>query len=230
MIDWLAGWLREIVLVVLFAVVADMLLPTNALQRYIKVVISLFILLTILSPVLTLLRSDFNFTEVDAQLNRWQEPNLQGSSEEKITRDAERLRRANEQQTARWVEERLAEMMTADLIEQGYTEVQEVQAEIELSPSGHAKIRKVEVYLRAESEEDSSKQPQGSAASEPIAQVRPIEPVTIEIRLDDQVQEAKRSGDGDAPYASPLTREIRQVIAAGWQVAPERIVFHEAAR
>ena len=81
MIDWLAGWLREIVLVVLFAVVADMLLPTNALQRYIKVVISLFILLTILSPVLTLLRSDFNFTEVDAQLNRWQEPNLQGSSE-----------------------------------------------------------------------------------------------------------------------------------------------------
>ena len=171
MIDWLAGWLREIVLVVLFAVVADMLLPTNALQRYIKVVISLFILLTILSPVLTLLRSDFNFTEVDAQLNRWQEPNLQGSSEEKITRDAERLRRANEQQTARWVEERLAEMMTADLIEQGYTEVQEVQAEIELSPSGHAKIRKVEVYLRAESEEDSSKQPQGSAAPEPIAQV-----------------------------------------------------------
>ncbi|GFR36777.1 hypothetical protein PRECH8_00730 [Insulibacter thermoxylanivorax] len=229
MIDWLAGWLREIVLVVLFAAVADMLLPTNGLQRYIKVVISLFILLTILSPVLTLLRSDFNFTEVDAQLNRWQESNLQGSSDEKITRDAERLRRANEQQTARWVEERLAEMMTADLIEQGYTEVQEVQAEIELSPSGHAKIRKVEVYLRAETEEDSI-QPQGSEASEPIAQIRPIEPVMIEIRLDDQVQEEKRSGDGDAPYASPLTRQIRQVIAAGWQVAPEQIVFHEAAR
>lgn len=58
MTAWLSGWLRDIVLIILVATFVDLLIPNNSLQRYVKVVVSLIILLTILSPVISFLNED----------------------------------------------------------------------------------------------------------------------------------------------------------------------------
>lgn len=58
MTAWLSGWLRDIVLIILLATFVDLLIPNNSLQRYVKVVVSLIILLTILSPVISFLKED----------------------------------------------------------------------------------------------------------------------------------------------------------------------------
>ncbi|GAB6935403.1 MAG: stage III sporulation protein AF [Bacillota bacterium] len=52
--DTLALWLKKIVLLVLLATVLDLLLPNTELQRYVKLVMGLIILLVILNPILTL--------------------------------------------------------------------------------------------------------------------------------------------------------------------------------
>ncbi|OKP95806.1 stage III sporulation protein AF [Paenibacillus sp. P46E] len=55
---WLGGWLRELILVVLLAAFVEMLLPSKSMERYARLVLSLLVLLTLLSPIVALLKGD----------------------------------------------------------------------------------------------------------------------------------------------------------------------------
>lgn len=55
---WLGGWLRELILVVLMAAFVEMLLPSKSMERYARLVLSLLVLLTMLSPIISLLKGD----------------------------------------------------------------------------------------------------------------------------------------------------------------------------
>ncbi|ASS75949.1 stage III sporulation protein AF [Tumebacillus algifaecis] len=52
MIEFLSEWMRGLILVIFLAVVLDMILPNNAMQRYVKLVMGLLIILLMLSPLL----------------------------------------------------------------------------------------------------------------------------------------------------------------------------------
>lgn len=239
MIAWLAAWLKEIILVVLFAVVTDMLLPNNAMQRYIKVVVSLFILLTILNPILTLLRSDDHLREVDAALGGWNRTQAAAkmASPDEIRAEAEKLKAANERMTVEWVEQRLAAMVKEELIEQGFVNVYDVQASVELNAKGQADVREVVVLMG--SGDGSAAQRTGDQAfvHNPSSAMRPVEietvkPVVIEIALDQKRTEAEdeaRETDGRG-FGSAETGEIRRHISDKWGIPPERIVFRQATR
>lgn len=56
--SWLGDWLREIILVVLLASFVELLLPSKSMERYARLVLSLLILLTMLSPIVSLLKGD----------------------------------------------------------------------------------------------------------------------------------------------------------------------------
>lgn len=47
---WLSNWLQELIMIVLLATFVEMLLPNRSMERYVKLVLSLLILLTLLSP------------------------------------------------------------------------------------------------------------------------------------------------------------------------------------
>lgn len=55
---WLSGWLREVILIVLMAGFIELLLPSKSMERYARLVLSLLVLLTILSPIVSLLKGD----------------------------------------------------------------------------------------------------------------------------------------------------------------------------
>lgn len=57
MLAAVTDWVRNIVLVVLFASFLELLLPTNGMQRFVRVVMGLLILLAILTPVVDVLQS-----------------------------------------------------------------------------------------------------------------------------------------------------------------------------
>lgn len=52
--SWLSQWLKEIIMIILLAAFIDLLLPNRAMQRYVKLMMSLIILLILLSPVIKL--------------------------------------------------------------------------------------------------------------------------------------------------------------------------------
>lgn len=53
MVEWLSGWVQAIVIAVIIATIIEMILPEGSSKKYIKVVIGVYILFTILSPVIT---------------------------------------------------------------------------------------------------------------------------------------------------------------------------------
>lgn len=53
MVEWLSGWSQAIVIAVIIATIIEMILPEGSSKKYIKVVIGVYILFTIISPVIT---------------------------------------------------------------------------------------------------------------------------------------------------------------------------------
>ena len=53
MIDWISNWAGTIIVSVIIATIIEMILPGGSSKKYIKVVIGIYILFTIISPVVT---------------------------------------------------------------------------------------------------------------------------------------------------------------------------------
>ena len=53
MIGWLSDWAQAIIIAVIIATIIEMILPEGSSKKYIKVVIGVYILFTIVSPVIT---------------------------------------------------------------------------------------------------------------------------------------------------------------------------------
>lgn len=102
---WLGEWLREIILVVLLASFVEMLLPSKSMERYARLVLSLLVLLTILSPIISLLKGDA-ITELSLAMD---EQNLQSGSPasegqragslKKILEDGQKLAHGQQEQS-----------------------------------------------------------------------------------------------------------------------------------
>jgi stage III sporulation protein AF len=55
----LGEWLKQLIMVVLLAVFADLLLPTKAMQKYVRVVMGLAVIAVILQPLTPLFSGDW---------------------------------------------------------------------------------------------------------------------------------------------------------------------------
>lgn len=55
---YLEGWVSQLVLIVLFAVILELLLPTGGFQKYVKFVIGLVLIVALLDPVIKLFHLD----------------------------------------------------------------------------------------------------------------------------------------------------------------------------
>jgi stage III sporulation protein AF len=55
----LGEWLKQIILVVVLAVLSDMLLPTKSMQKYVRVVMGLAIIAVMLQPIMPFFRRDW---------------------------------------------------------------------------------------------------------------------------------------------------------------------------
>ena len=65
MVEWLTNWAQGIIVAVIIATIIEMILPNVACKKYVKVVIGLYILFTIISPMITkFTNNDFNVNEL----------------------------------------------------------------------------------------------------------------------------------------------------------------------
>lgn len=53
MVEWISNWAEAIILSVIIATIIEMILPEGSSKKYIKVVIGVYILFTIISPVIS---------------------------------------------------------------------------------------------------------------------------------------------------------------------------------
>lgn len=66
MIDSLTLWIKSIIFVVLFASFLELLLPSNNMQRFVRVIMGLFIMLAILNPIIGIIEKSWTSDQLPA--------------------------------------------------------------------------------------------------------------------------------------------------------------------
>ncbi|NOU99348.1 stage III sporulation protein AF [Paenibacillus planticolens] len=227
--DWLAGWLKTVIMVIMLATFVDLLLPSNTMQRYVKTVMSLFILLTLLTPVLQLFQENWDVDKLLSQAEKQQNDKTMlasGSVEspwmkslDVITKDAQKLQAAGQKQSQQMVQTQLAGMMKEDMQKQTDLTVQDVQVAAQIDNNGKPAIVKVRVTLDVIEAKSKSKPADGSKSIAVMEPVKPIDPIRI------------KATENEATTASPLASEpfeqeverLKQSITRNWLVEPAHI-------
>ncbi|PLT29157.1 stage III sporulation protein AF [Peribacillus deserti] len=81
--QYLTGWVTNIILFILLATVIDLLLPNSTMQKYAKMVIGLLLIAIILSPILKLFSTDFEQVVSKALHTSQKQENIENLIEDK---------------------------------------------------------------------------------------------------------------------------------------------------
>ncbi|MNW36810.1 Stage III sporulation protein AF [compost metagenome] len=128
--SWLGEWLKHVILIVLLATFVDLILPSRSMERYVKLVLSLLILFTLLSPIVELLQ--FRGAQelkqaLSAQLDRGQRQSGTQPSLEQILAEGEKMYQTQEKEALDWAGKQVAAMMKEQVEEHTGQRVQAVE-------------------------------------------------------------------------------------------------------
>lgn len=243
MLAWLAAWLKQIIAVVLLAGLIDLLLPNQTMQRYVRLIAGLIILLTLLSPIIRLLQGDYD-TQLNASFDSW----LKGSPPkeyrmptlEDIQRDADSLRRKQESAAAALTEERLASAMKEALERGTGLKVSSVSVRLAgTTKEDTASVQAVEVTLDSmegsqdessgaaaggEGEEEMASEREGGTGRSDVQPVESVDAVSVFVQVDTDRTSGSDSGqpgtEGYEPIEGRAAEAVRRVLNEGWSVPP----------
>jgi stage III sporulation protein AF len=216
----------------LLATFIDLVLPGSTMQRYVKTVVSLFILLTLLSPVFKLFQAAWEPEKLLADAAVKQEAYSSAidqqvraaTSLEAINRKAEEMRQLQSSQSRRIVEKQLASEMkvVVEQKQQGVS-VKSIQVSVAANRQGQMDIISVNMTVGLPEQGKMAPQPDKTENST-VVQIRPIE--RIAISMDPIGNNSSRAAS--APKQSPVQLErsrtaIQQTLQEQWRIKPEQV-------
>lgn len=191
MLDWLSGWLRDIIAIVLLAAVIDLLLPNKVMQRYVRLVVGLIVLLTIITPLMRIFQGDLDHKLAEA-FRSWDESSARTEVKmptlEDIAKDAQRMSDGTLRQSAELAGARIEAAIMKAVRERTGAEVESVDAKLVLNDAGGAELQAVTVRLAdagAEGAVGGSKSPDSS---------EPVVPVTVDVAVGAGEADARDGG------------------------------------
>ncbi|WP_019532739.1 stage III sporulation protein AF [Paenibacillus ginsengihumi] len=237
--EWLSGWLKSIILVVLLAVFLDLLLPNQTMQRYVRTVMSLFIVLTLMSPL-------FSLMDVRPQIERRLASGLllqnqaAGGGELRpvagIRSDAEAFRSKQQEQSLRLVESQAAEVMKQQLEQSLRIRVASIRVKAELNGQGQPALSGVEVLAANEAAEQKAAEQKaaerkaagarGGSAPALVEPIEPIAPVAIDIRPGGEAlapHAEAAAAKAESPELAQKRTQIVSLIVREWQLDSEQV-------
>ncbi|WP_315371042.1 stage III sporulation protein AF [Paenibacillus xylanexedens] len=129
---WLSNWLQDLIMIVLLATFVDMLLPNRSMERYVKLVLSLLILLTLLSPITKLLKSD-PVGELKRAMSAMDAPSNGNATLEQILAQGKRLQSNEQEQSLQWTAKELANVMKGQIEETTGAKVRSVEVQLTMN-------------------------------------------------------------------------------------------------
>jgi stage III sporulation protein AF len=233
MMDWLGDWLKQVILIILLASFVDLLLPSQAMQKYVRTVVSLFLLLTLLTPVFELFQRGWDAEKLLAEAEQTQSLNggagngIRGKTVLQplaaVLASSEELKADNAKEAKRLAEQQLSEQMKAGLEQSAGLGVTELQVNIDLDQKGTPVIGTVQVVL-SHKEKTAAASPPSTGKQKPVGKVvvEPVKPVTVAVDAQAAKEEQEASG-----AAEPAFNELRSLcilyFEKEWQVSRQRL-------
>jgi stage III sporulation protein AF len=138
----LITWVKNIIFVVLFASFLELLLPNNSMQRFIRVIMGLFIMLAILSPLIDVVQNHLLPMEV---------PTLSGSSTHSLSilNEAKTFVAGREELSAELYKKQVAQQMQVMILALDGVADARVVIDTDNSNGGaQGRIHRVTIYIK----------------------------------------------------------------------------------
>ncbi|MDE1450541.1 stage III sporulation protein AF, partial [Bacillus licheniformis] len=132
-------WLKKLILLVLLATFLDLLLPSSAYSKYVKLAMGLIILLALLSPILDLFHKDISLTQLSFTAG---EAGKGAPDFARIEALAKRLAADNDEQANRYVEQQIGALIKKQIEAQHGVKVETV--DVHVHPDGQKAKQPIE--------------------------------------------------------------------------------------
>ena len=202
MIEFFNSWIQGIIVAVIIATIIEMLLPKGNNKKYIRVVIGIYIVFTIISPVIQ------NFFQKEWKVSLedfWEE--LEGESTKTYTD----LEDSNQKNIQEIYKKNLEKDMQAKIEKQGYI-VQNIDIQLSKNEEEY-EIMQVEITARKDKIRlTNSKQ-------ENKIYINKVEKIEISLEEDETQQEDLRE------LNTPEKNAIKQILTSNYEILEENIII-----
>lgn len=211
MVELLGGWLKQIVILVLLATFMDLLLPNHTMERYVKLIMGLLIILAILSPVFQFLRDDLDLSSLIS--GNFEETKEEATTSVKtINQKGKDLSRKQDQLIHEQVEQDMAEAIQKDVEKEFKIGV--IRSHVK---TGEKKdrlyIRKVHLVI----------DPTTDRRREKKNEIKPVEEVdTIHIDITEQ-KGVKRDDNKKTERDKKWTHLLADYLKSSWKLDPDQV-------
>lgn len=213
MIEGLSTWAEQIIVAVIIASLIEMILPNGNNKKYIKTVIGVYILFTILSPILSKI-TNFDLKEIDYESYFKNTDTYQTMSES--------LSSKNDQSVEEIYILNLKQDMTQKLKEKGYL-AQKIIIKLNLE-EGENYGRLTEIYITASQiEEKNSDNENNENTLTNQIEISKVEMVAI----GNQVNQAETTKTKKNILSSSQKKEIKKYLSNVYEVKEKNIKVNE---
>lgn len=205
--NFINTWAQGIIVAVIIATIIEMLLPKSSSSKYIKVVIGIFVLFTIVSPIVNKFSNNDNSNEIDF------DSYVQSSTDESI---ATSMTINNEDTIRKMYEENLKIDIKTKLTQKGYT-VGDITLEI-LNDNNYT-LNKIDLKITAKNE--TTTQNSNGSSNNVTTIVENIENIKIDIggsRKDEQTKSTEPS-----VISETEKRKLKEYISSVYEVNENNI-------
>lgn len=220
----MSQWFKTIILVMILASLVEMLMPSRSMERYVRLVLSLTVLMAVLTPVFHLLNSQWLD---EARFREWLAPHVDGAEASAWPQHAEPLLQLQQEQTIDLTERELAASIAAEVELRFPVAVEDVTVAVasSLTATDVVQIQSVELFLRPANIDDES----GGAGASEDAMVFDadglniqVEPVDIRIFPQHESMEVKTQGVQQIDDGT-LLRQVQSWLAHVYHVKEEQV-------
>lgn len=163
MIEWISSWAEQIVVAVIIASIIEMLLPNGNNKKYIKAIIGVYILFTIISPIIG------KFVKIDLKDIDYEKYFKEIETQETISQS---LTTNNEKAMGEIYISNLKADMKNKLEEKGY-KVENINLKVELEDEkNYGKVNEILLSISKQNKEDSKTKENNTIAINKIENVK----------------------------------------------------------
>ncbi len=203
--EWVSNWIQGIIIAVIISTIIEMVLPEGNCKKYIKVVIGVYILFSIISPVINKVTGN-NFKLADIF-------DLDEYIEASTSNTYQNVNDAQERQIKEIYQNSLKNDMKEKIQTKGY---KVINIFVDIEDNEQYSIN--EINLRLEKQEEQEKVKKESS------KIQEVNKVTIQIGESSDNEEVEQLEEGKKEKLSILEkRELKQYLGNIYEIAEEKI-------
>ena len=208
--EWISGWVQGIIIAVIIGTIIEMILPEGNSKKYIKVVIGVYILFSIVSPVITKVTgNDFKIANV-FELDEYIEASTSNSYQD--------LNKGQEEQIRNIYQNSLKNDMKEKIKAKGY-DVVEINLDIENNEQYTLKKITLRLKKQIEKEETIENNNQNLVSS-----VENVNKIQIQIENTNQKnKELENNQNKEEQLSNKEQKEIKQYLSNTYEIEEKNI-------